>query len=305
MQDTLTIDTSRPANSVVLLVITLLMVDSLHFVFARLLLPYISPAVSAMYVLGIGTLEVGLFGLIRGQLHLRVLRRHFWFFLVIGFLVALSTNINYEAVAFIDPGTASLLSETTVLFGLGFGLFWLRDRLTWTQVGGALMAVAGVFIITYQPGDYLRVGSLLVLGSACMYAIHAAIAKRYGGQIEFLDFFFFRLLCTTGVLFLFAVGRRALVWPSTSAWLLLGLVGTVDVVVSRTLYYVALRRLKMSIHSIVLTLSPVATICWSLLLFDTFPTPQQLLGGAGVILGVLIVTLNRSIQSVPHKQAGV
>jgi drug/metabolite transporter (DMT)-like permease len=68
----------------------------------------------------------------------------------------------------------------------------------------------------------------------------------------------------------------------------------VDVVISRTLYYVALRRLKMSVHSIVLALSPVAAICWSLLLFDTFPTPQQLLGGAAVILGVLLVTVGRN-----------
>jgi drug/metabolite transporter (DMT)-like permease len=76
---------------------------------------------------------------------------------------------------------------------------------------------------------------------------------------------------------------------------LLALVGTVDVVVSRTLYYVALRRLKMSVHSIVLTVSPVATIVWSLLLFDTLPTLQQFLGGIAVILGVLVVTVKRNV----------
>jgi drug/metabolite transporter (DMT)-like permease len=76
---------------------------------------------------------------------------------------------------------------------------------------------------------------------------------------------------------------------------LLALVGTVDVVVSRTLYYVALRRLKMSVHSIVLTLSPVAAILWSLLLFETLPTLQQLAGGVAVMMGVLIVTVRRNI----------
>jgi drug/metabolite transporter (DMT)-like permease len=292
MQDTLTVD--RPASSAYLLVVPLLIVDSLHFVFARLLLPHISPGVSAMYVLAIGTLEVGLFALIRGRLHVKILRTHLWFFLAIGLLVATSTNINYEAVAFIDPGTASLLAETYILFGVGFGLIWLRDKLSPTQMGGALVAAAGIFIITFQPGDYVRLGSLLVLCSAFMYALHAAIAKRYGGDIEFLDFFFFRLLFTAGFLLFFALGRGALTWPSARAWPLLVIVGTVDVVISRTLYYVALRQLRMSIHSIVLALSPVAAICWSLLLFDTFPTPQQLLGGAAVILGVLLVTVGRN-----------
>jgi drug/metabolite transporter (DMT)-like permease len=52
--------------------------------------------------------------------------------------------------------------------------------------------------------------------------------------------------------------------------------------------------MKMSIHSIVLTLSPVAAILWSLFLFNTLPTSQQLLGGTAVILGVLIVTLKQN-----------
>jgi len=293
MQDTITVDASRPASAGVVLLFPLLLIDSLHFVFARLLLPHISPGVSAMYVLAIATIEVGLFAMLRGGLKFRVLKRHIWFLLAIGFLVATSTSINFEAVAFIDPGTASLLAEMYILFGVAFGLIWLHDKLTPIQIGGTLVAVAGILIITFQSGDYMRLGSLMVLSSTFMYALHAAIAKRYTGDIEFLDFFFFRLLCTTGFLLLFAVGRRALAWPSTTAWLLLALIATVDVVISRTLYYIALRRLKMSIHSIVLTLSPVAAICWSLLLFDTFPTPQQLLGGVAVLLGVLLVTISR------------
>jgi drug/metabolite transporter (DMT)-like permease len=293
-RQSLSIGDSRLANNRFLLVAVFLTLDSLHFVFARLLLPHISPGVSAMYVLAVGAVEVGLFGLIRRRLHLRTLARHPWFFLSVGFLVGTSTNINYEAVAFIDPGTATLLSRTSILFGLAFGLFWLGEKLTAIQMVGAMGAAAGAFIIVFQPGSYLQTGSLLVLSSALMYALHAAIVKRYGGRFEFSDFFFFRLLCTTGFLFLSALGRRALVWPSARAWTLLILVGTVDVTISRALYYLALRRLNMSVHSIVLAFSPAAAVLWSLLLFDTMPTVQQLLGGGAVILGVLMVTVPRN-----------
>ena len=278
-----------------LLITALLIVDSLHFIFARLLLSHISPNASVLYVLAISTIEVALFGLVRGRIHFRVLKEHLPFFLVIGFLIGTSTNINYVAVKFIDPGTAALLVKMSILLGLGFGLFWLREKLAPAQMVGALVAIAGVLIVTFQPGDYFRLGSLMVLGSTVMYALHAALVKRYGGEMDLLNFFFFRLLCTTGFLILFTVGRRALVWPSTTAWALLALTGTVDVVISRTLYYVALRRLKMSVHSVVLALSPVAAILWSLLLFRTVPTLQQLIGGAGVILGVVIVTTSRKV----------
>jgi drug/metabolite transporter (DMT)-like permease len=71
-------------------------------------------------------------------------------------------------------------------------------------------------------------------------------------------------------------------------------VGTVDVTISRALYYLALRRLNMSVHSIVLAFSPAVAVLWSLLLFDAMPTAQQLVGGGAVILGVLMVTLSRN-----------
>jgi drug/metabolite transporter (DMT)-like permease len=271
-----------------LLMVILILVDSMHFVFARLLLPYISPGVSAMYVLGIGTVEVGVYGLLTRRLRLAVLRHHWLFFVVVGLLVAASTNINYEAVAFIDAGTATLLGKTGIVFGLCLSLFWLKERLTRQQLIGAAIAIVGAFIIAFQPGDYLRFGSVLVLASTLMYALHTAVVKRYGDDIDFLNFFFFRLLATTAFLFLISVSRHSLEAPSAVAWVFLVLVGTVDVVISRTLFYVTLRQLTMSLLTIILTLSPVSAVLWSLLLFRTFPTPQQLLGGAFVLTGVVM-----------------
>jgi drug/metabolite transporter (DMT)-like permease len=110
-----------------------------------------------------------------------------------------------------------------------------------------------------------------------------------------VEFFFFRIFSTTVLLFIFALGRQGLIWPDTSTWWLLIMVGTVDVVISRALFYIVLRRMTMSIHSIVLTLSPVAAILWAFLLFDTLPAGQQLIGGVGVILGVLMVTMRQRV----------
>ena len=276
------------------LVAILLIFDSLHFVFARLLLPLVSPTISATLVLAVGTVEVGIFGIATRRIHWKVARDHLWLFGTIGLLIAVSTAIQYEAVAFIDAGTASLLSQTTALFSLGFGLFWLHDRLTPLQIAGAGLALVGLFMTAFQPGDYLRLGALLVVSSSFMYALHAALSKRYAGAIGLTDFFFFRLFFTTGVLIPIAASRGILAWPTPKAWGLLLLVGTVDVALSRTLYYLALRRLTMSMHTIALTLSPIAAILWALLIFSTLPTVRQLLGGAAILAGVLIVTIGRS-----------
>ncbi len=283
-----------PLQNAPLVITILLLVDSLHFVFARLLLPYLPGGTSAFYVLAVATVEVALFLGLRRNIRLAVFRQNIAFFLTIGFLVATSTTFNYVAVGFIDPGTASLLAQTATLFALGFSIFWLGERLSGSEVIGALIALTGVFIISFQPGEYLRLGSLLVLSSAFMYALHAAIVKRHGGEMDFGNFFLFRVASVTAFLLLFTTARGQLIWPGREAWLFLLLAGTIDVVISRVLYYVALRRLKMSFHTIILTLSPVITVLWSLLLFGERPTPQSIVGGAAIILGVFIVTLSKT-----------
>ncbi|MDF1514674.1 MAG: DMT family transporter [Anaerolineae bacterium] len=277
-----------------LLVAILLAFDSMHFIFARLMLDHISPGVSVMYVLGVSTIEVGIFAVYNKKINVTVFRKNIWFFAAIGFLIAASTNINYEAVAFIDPGTASLLSQTSVIFGLGFGLLWLNDQFTIKQLAGAFLAIIGVFLVSFQPGDYIRLGSLLVIGSSGMYALHAAITKQHGAQLDFVNFFFFRLLSTTGFLFVFAAGRQSLALPSRTAWFYILLTATVDVALSRALYYMALRRLSISTLTISLTLSPIASNTWAFLLFGSIPGVLQILGGLGIITGVYIVTNRRS-----------
>ncbi len=268
---------------------TLLILDSLHLIFARLLLPYFPPATSSFYILAIATVEVALILRIWGTINFDVLREKLWFFLGIGFLVGSSTILTFASVAFIDPGTGSLLLKSSIVFSVMLGVIWLREWLNLTQTVGAIIALAGVIIITFQPGDYLRFGSLLILVASLMYALHNALFKRFGGGMRLTDFFLFRLGATTAFLLVVVIARNELYIPTGwQAWTILFLTGTVNIVLSRGLYYLTLKRLNLSLHAIILTLSPVATIVWALLLFGVWPTFQQLVGGVAVIAGVMM-----------------
>ncbi len=287
-----------------LVVAVLLLVDSLHFVFARLLRPFLPPMTSALFVLGVALVETAVFLGLRRQIRWSNLRQHAPCFGAIGLLVALSTTLNYTAVRYIDAGTASMLAQTSTVFALALGVLWLRERFNRQEAVGALVAVVGVFVISFQPGDFLRLGSLLVLVGAGAYALHAAVVKRYGEEIEFGNFFLFRVGSTTLFLLLFNLGSGSLSWPGGPAWPYLLLAGTVDVVISRVLYYLALRRLRMSFHALLLTLSPVIAVLWSLALFGERPSLQGLLGGAAVIAGVLVVsTARRRAKKTPKPDA--
>ena len=281
-----------PVTDPRLLVAGLLLVDSLYYIFARVLLPLLPPAAGALYMLALGAVEIAV--LMRGRIDWRVLRRHGWLFLAVGALVGVNTNLGFVAMRYVDPGTAALLSRTAILFGVGLGVVWLGERLSRIETIGTAIALAGVIVITAQPGDYFRWGALLVVGATLLYAVHSALVKRYGGDIPFGEFMFFRVASVAGVLVPLAVAQGALVWPTPLAWGWLVLAATVNVVISRSLYYLALRRLDMSFLTIILTLTPVVTWLWSIVLFGGRPTLQEVVGGIATLAGVLVVTSSRA-----------
>jgi len=279
------------------IVVVLLIVDSLHLVWARLLIPYLPPTASSFFYMALATIQIALFAGLRHEINWHVFRDNAKFFLIIGFLIALATSTSYAAVLYIDPGTASMIARMGTIFSLGFGIFWLKERLTNREKAGAFIAIIGVFIITFQPGassNLVWFGTLLVLISTFSYALHAAIVKRDGGDLDFTNFFLFRMVASIFFLFIFTVARGELVWPSGwRVWVILLLTATVNVSISRSLYYIVLRHFDLSILTILLTLTPVITILWSIALFGERPSPQGLLGGMAVILGVILVTLSR------------
>ena len=274
-----------------LLVAGLLLVDSLYYIFARILLPLVPPAAGAMWMLALGALQIAV--LLRGRIDWGVLWRHRWLFLAVGLLVGANTNMGFVAIKYVDPGTASLLSRTSIIFGVALGLLWLGERLRRLELIGAAVAVAGVVAISVQPGDYLRWGALIVVASTALYAIHSAAVKRFGGEIPFGEFMFFRVASVAAVLTGLAAAQDALVWPSPVAWAWLFVAAAVNVVFSRGVYYLALRRMDMTLLTIVLTLTPVVTWAWSIVLFGGRPSAVEIAGGLATLGGVLLVTASR------------
>ena len=275
-----------------LLIPALLLVDSLYYVFARISALYLPPAAGAMYMMVLGALEIA--ALMRGRIDWRVLGAHRWLFLAIGLLVGVNTNMGFAVIRYVDPGTASLLSRTAILFGVGLGVLWLRERLTRMEVLGAAIAVAGTAVVSFQPGDYFRWGALVVILSTLLYAVHSALAKRWGSSIPLAEFLLFRVSATAAVLVALTAAQGQLLWPELPVLGLLAAMAFVNILVSRGLYYLALRRMDMSLLTIVLTLTPVVTWLWSMPLFGGRPTGQEIAGGVAVLVGVLVVTVSRA-----------
>jgi len=118
--------------------------------------------------------------------------------------------------------------------------------------------------------------------------------KRFAGEIPFGEFMFFRVASVAAVLVGLALAQGAVVWPTPVAWGWLLVAAAVNVVLSRGVYYLALRRLDMSLLTIILTLTPVVTWLWSVVLFGGRPTAIEIAGGVATLAGVLLVTASRA-----------
>lgn len=286
-------------NNTPLAIGILLLFDSMHLIWARSLNHSLHPIAASFWVLGFATVEIAIFLIATRQADLTVFKENFRFFITIGLLVAIATSMNYTAVHYVDAGTASMLSRSSTIFAIAFGVIWLKDRLTLLQWIGAIIALGGVLIISFQPVRSFQIGALLVLGSAFAYALHAAIVKKYGGEIDFANFMLFRVGTIAFVLFLFLIGVPIVsaepihFLPNGFEWIALLIVATVDVVFSRVFFYWSLRKIELSFHSIFLVLAPVVTILWSYLFFGETPNLQTYIGGAIVILGIFVVNWER------------
>jgi drug/metabolite transporter (DMT)-like permease len=87
-------------------------------------------------------------------------------------------------------------------------------------------------------------------------------------------------------------------------WGWLFVAATINVVIGRALFYVVLRRIDMSLLTIILTLTPVLTWIWSMALFGGRPGRLEILGGAATLLGVLLVTSSRAGLLSPGRAPG-
>ena len=286
-----------------LLVAGLIALDGLYFVWARILHAYLPAMTAVVWYFMIASVQIMTFAAWRGKLQWRTFAAHWWFFLLIGALVATSSVINYYAIGFIDPGVGTLLAQIIVVYNLVLGVVWLKDKLSPAQVAGAALCLLGVVIISFQPGEILRVGSFMVIGGTFLYALHAAIVKKFGGDIEFIQFFVWRVLSTTLMIIIAVTITGQWQVPTGIVWFWLFISATADVVISRALYYMALRRLRISMHTLVLTLSPIMAALWSILLFGITPSPQQIIGGIAVIAGLSIVSLTRRGAASGQKNA--
>lgn len=94
------------------------------------------------------------------------------------FGVAMWALINQGIALGVPPGSASLLIQFSAFFTLGWGVLVFRERFTWPQLIGSMLAAIGlVGMLSGSAGKGTTVGFMLLIASAFAWSVGNVVIK--------------------------------------------------------------------------------------------------------------------------------
>ena len=200
---------------------------------------------------------------------------------------------------FIEPGFASLLARSSLIWTTAFSLLYFHDerglarsRRFWA---GMFISVAGlVMVIVMRQGFTAKAtltGIMLMLSCAAAWALYTVSARIAFKDIDSRIAFSVVSLYTVAGLAVMAVifGRPSQVFNLT-AWPLACIIisGVLCISLAHTLYYSSIRRIGVTIPAVVLQLHPFAVLFLSMIIFAERLSFWQWIGGIALVAGSVL-----------------
>jgi len=276
------------------------------FVATKVALQYVAPTalVWIRFAMGVAILgfAVGLnkqFSLPEGK--------DWWYFALLGFLgITFHQWLQSTALITAQATTTAWIITSTPIFIAVLGLLVLKERLTWYQVAGIILATFGVLLVvtkgnlsTLTAGRFGTPGDFLVMISAVNWAVFSTLSrpglKKYPATLMMFYVMSFGWIFIS-VLFFTTPGIRqitAIPWDGWKAILFLGILCSGAAYI---FWYDALKLLPVAQTGAFLYLEPIVTVIVAALVIREPILFATLIGGITILIGVWLV--NRTSQSV-------
>ncbi len=207
-------------------------------------------------------------------------------------------SITYTGLSFIDASAAVLLVQTEVPFGVLFAFFMLREKPTLRALIGIAIAFIGVYILTGSPnldGKFIGV-SLVIIGSG-VWALGQVLVKPLSKEINplalvaWLGLFSGPILITLSAIF---DGNPINYFSSTpfEIWMIAIYLGFIMQPITYGCFYYVLKNNPIyKVLPIVTMGIPPTGLLAAIFLLGEEPTKELFIGGAIIIIGVMLILL--------------
>ncbi|MFO7246738.1 MAG: DMT family transporter [Bacillota bacterium] len=268
-----------------------------NWVLARVIVQDLSPIVLTAARWTPATLLLYL--LARHELRSAPRRRDLALMALLGWIgIAGYTVVQYTALEHTTAINGSLVFSTNPVVTVLLAALWLRERIGWRQVAGAVLSVLGVAVIlTGGTAAWSQIrlnpGDLLVVFSTLLWALYSLLGRLVLDRYSPLVVTTWAAAASLPPLWAAAwldLARRPLPPLTPLHWLSLAYMVVFPSLLGFVWWYVGVRALGAGVASIFGNLLPVYTAALSVLFLDETLTAAHVAGGLAVVTGVILAT---------------
>jgi drug/metabolite transporter (DMT)-like permease len=195
----------------------------------------------------------------------------------------------FSSVQLGDPTVVAFFSRSETVFSLLWGVVFLKEHLTKVQWLGAMTAIIGAGIMTYQGETIIWIVLLLAIAANFFNATSSYVAKRNIINISPAVLGLARTIILTLTLGIIGLLAGKLAWPSlrTLLWIIGG--SFVGPFLSYIFFYKGLAYIDMGQAAIIRATQPLFVAVYSLALFGRTIGIVQFAGGLVISIGVFMM----------------
>jgi drug/metabolite transporter (DMT)-like permease len=210
--------------------------------------------------------------------------------------------LDFIGLQYVGAGVGRLILFLYPTLVLLISLFFLHRKPTRRQIGALFLTYAGMALVVSRQvhgGAEARLfafGAALVFASALLYAVYLVAGGELIKRVGSMRFTAYSMVVATApalIQFFILEPVSALNLPGV-VWLYVIVLATFSTVLPLFLQAEALRRIGATEFGLIGALGPVSVAVTSAIGLDEPFTGVQAMGGALVIVGVLLVSLKRS-----------
>ena len=210
--------------------------------------------------------------------------------------------LDFIGLQYVGAGVGRLILFLYPTLVLLISLFFLHRKPTRRQVGALFLTYAGMaLVVSHQvhggaQGRLFAFGAALVFASALLYAVYLVAGGELIKRVGSMRFTAYSMMVATlpAVVQFFALEPGSALQLPASVWIYSIILATFSTVLPLFLQAEALRRIGATEFGLIGALGPVSVALTSAIGLDEPFTWVQAVGGALVIVGVLLVSLKRS-----------
>ncbi len=213
----------------------------------------------------------------------------------------LQYSITYSGLNLIDASAAVLLVQTEVPFGVIFAYFMLKEKPTIRALIGISIAFVGVYILTGSPnleGKFIGIG-LTILGSAT-WALGQVLVKPLSKKINPLALVAWLALFSAPILIVFSavLDGNTINYLSNAKfehWIIAIYIGFIMQPITYGCFYYVLKNNPLyKVLPIVTMGIPPTGLLAAIFLLGEKPTQELFIGGAIIIIGVILIVFTKN-----------